>query len=301
MTPPGSLGVLRERYPHRDLIDSRTGEGTSQTFCNRLNLWCNWRSMLLTCFWIIGVGLCGVVLLYGFRKGRVREFPLFFAYLGWHVAAFLVQFPAGFLLSQVAWTWCTLVMFEINFLFELAMLYQLADLLIFSNSVLERRLKYFRRRVFATLILFAALVSALTPAVSTIAVRRALEHLSFAQDCFELGVLLTLLLLTRVLGFSWKSMAAGVALGWCIACSVYIASMLLLSHMRISLYLTSILREAGFNVCALVWLWYVVFPETALNTGISYVWLIKVDNSITAFLSCWLQVVRKWIPSAVRD
>src|SRR5215469_8649216 len=215
--------------------------------------------LLHYCLSITGYLLCGVVLLLGFRKRRIKEFPLFFAFLASKIIEFLVMFPIRY---GVVWRSCTLLAVEISFALELAMLYQLAAMLVFSNSLLAQRLTRFRRRVLATLIFLAALVAALTPATSHFALVRALEQLSIAQDVIELGLLLTLAVVTWVLGISWRSLPAGIARGWGISSSVNIAAMLLLSHMGRSFFLSAdTLRMAGFHVCSLVWLWCVVFPE----------------------------------------
>jgi hypothetical protein len=232
--------------------------------------------LLHYCLSITGYLFCGVVLLFGFWKRRIKEFPLFFAFLASKIVVFLVMFPMH---SGLVWRSCTLLAVEISFALELAMLYQLAAMLVFSNSLLVRRLTRFRRRVLAILIFLAALVSALTPAASHFALVRALEQLSIAQDVFELGLLLTLAVVTWVLGISWRSLPAGIARGWGISSSVNIAAMLLLGQVGPSFLLSAdTLRMAGFHVCTLVWLWYVVFPEPAPNISIFHTRIADLDR-----------------------
>jgi hypothetical protein len=238
--------------------------------------------------WIAGTALCAVTLFCGFWKKRVDSFPLFFVFLGWPIVAFLVQFPIQYLSSVALWRWCTFLVIEISFLFELAMLYQLAMMLIFSHSLLAKRLRPLLGKILAILILLAVFVAVLLPADSTFVVRRLLNQLSVAQDFLELGFLFTLVLFTRVLALSWRSLPAGVALGWSISSSVNIAAMLLLRHIGASFYMAAdTLRLAGFYVCILVWFRYVAVPEPAYRRSIPNYQIAEFDreaNELQTFM-----------------
>jgi len=99
--------------------------------------------------------------------------------------------------------------------------------------------------------------------------RRVLIRIWFGQDCIDIGLLVSLVLFAGTLGISWKRLDAGVVLGWGIGSSVNILAMLLLSRLGRSFMLsTDVLHQVGFNICALLWLRYILHPEQAHNLSI---------------------------------
>jgi hypothetical protein len=221
-------------------------------------------------FWITSVGLCVVALFLAYRSKRLKTLPLFFTLLAWYVVVFLVQFPLRNVQSDSLWNWSTFVLLEISFALETAVLYELARTLTFSHPLMAKLLSPLPGRIVPFLVLLATLVSALTPATSQNAVFRVLERLSLAQNFIEVGLLLGLVLFSRALGVSWRSLPAGVALGFGVTASVGIAAMFLQSRLGNSVnFAMDTLRLAGSHVCILVWLWYIVHREPALKSSIS--------------------------------
>ena len=218
-------------------------------------------------FWFSSGLLCGILLLIAFLNHRLKTFPIFFCLLGWCFVEFLVEFTIKDR-SDAVWLWCTLLMNGISFPLEIAVLYGVARDLFFSHSALTTRLKSVPRNVLGVLILFSTILAALTPAPSQVMARRVLMRLWFAQDCIEVGLLVCLVLFAGTLGISWKRLHAGVVLGWGISSSANILAMLLVSQLGWSFMLSAqVLREAGFNICALIWLRYVFHPEQAHNSA----------------------------------
>jgi len=99
--------------------------------------------------------------------------------------------------------------------------------------------------------------------------RRLAMRLWLAEDCIELGLLVCLVLFAGTLGISWKRLQAGILLGWGISSAANILAMLLLSRMGHTFILSAqVLRNAGFNICVIVWLRYIFRPEQPSNYSV---------------------------------
>ena len=211
--------------------------------------------------------LSGLLLFIAFLNHRIKDFPIFFCALGWCFVTFLVEFALQHA-SYAVWMWSQLILNGVAFPLDIAILFGVAKNLFFSNSALTTRLKSLPRNVLGVLILFSTIVAALTPEPSQVMVKRVAMRLWFAEDCIEVGLLVCLVLFAGTLGISWKRFQAGVVLGLGISSAVNILAWLLLSRMGQSFMLSSeVLRYAGFNICALIWLRYVFHPEQAHNSA----------------------------------
>ena len=219
--------------------------------------------------WIASNGLCAVALVLAYRNKQLKTLPLFFSLLGWYVFGFLVQLAMWNVQSDALWYRSTLLLIGTSFVLEIAVLYELAHILIFSHPFMAALFRPLSVRIAPVLVLLTTLVAAFTPATSQDAVFRILEKLILAQNSLEAGLLLALVLFSRVLGISWRSLPAGVALGFGVTASVGVAAMVLHSRLGGSFFSADTLRLGGFHVCILGWLWYIVHPEPALNPSIS--------------------------------
>jgi len=246
------------------------------------------RRMLLLnqCLWFSGGFLCGVLMLVGFLNKRLKTFPIFFWLNGCYFLQFLVQFIIQDC-SDILWAWLAILMTGISFPLELAVLYEVFRKLTPPQSALATRLAPISKNVLAVLVIFSTVLAAVTPMGSQVAVRRVLMNLWFAQDFLEVGLLLFMLVLSFTVGISWRRLHAGVVLGFGITTSINILEMQLLS--RPGLVAATFFRGVGFNICALLWLWYVLRPEPAENrsaTGLAFLLNVNQDaETLRAMLS----------------
>jgi hypothetical protein len=197
----------------------------------------------------------------------LKSFPIFFAFLTWNFLAFFVQFSLQYVRSEAVSNWCMFLVFEISFPFELLLLYRLANALVVSQNARTRLLRPLLEKVLAVLLLSVTVLVAVTPAVSQVRVTQLLEHLSLAQDVIELGLLVALACLARVLALARRTLPAGIAIGWGISSIVNIVSMVLLSHRSMGFLVTATWRQAGFLACLLVWISYVLQSEPSVRLG----------------------------------
>jgi len=75
-------------------------------------------------------------------------------------------------------------------------------------------------------------------------------------------MLIVLLAFTRAFRLPWRSLAAGLVLGFGVNSSVEMAATVLMSTIGSRGYIAmDLVRMAGFHVCVLVWMIYIFRPE----------------------------------------
>ena len=202
------------------------------------------------------------------RKRRYRELPLFVGYTAIQFIFFVVSITldrvSTVTLSQ--YRWGILILTAVSAFVELAVLYELAESLVVSRSSLSRVLRPLMRWVIAVLLLVTAASLATFNRGSMGQVMNAFQALDLPTNAIKLGLLLTLVLFARALRISWRSLPAGIALGFAISASTEIAAAPLFSELGRTHYAQiDVFRLAGFHLCVLVWLLYIFLPEKPPN------------------------------------
>lgn len=234
-------------------------------------------SLLRLYLWIVPhllVGLCVFGLL---RRKRCKQYPIFVTYLVVELVQFLMSVILNVLLvhslcSRDVYQWTIVVATGISSVLEFGVLYELANELVLRRSSLAPVLRPLLRWAMVILLLTAAVVSALLSAPGLRRVMAVFQTLDFSASLTQIGLLLILLLFTRALHISWRSLPAGIALGFATTASTEMAASALLSELGHSYYIRiDILRMIGFHVCVLVWMTYIFLPEkpaTSAGTGL---------------------------------
>jgi hypothetical protein len=210
---------------------------------------------------------CLVVFL---RRQRWKEYPIFLAYAVFELVSFLVgyaliQLAQRSLVSSDTYHW-TLSYFDVvRTAVELAVLYELADRIILSRSLLRATLRSLLRWSGAVLLLIAAGVSALLAPPSVTPAVRVFEVLNFASHLIVIGILFVLLLFSHALQVPWRSLSAGLALGFGITSGIEMTSSALVSALGAkSLIPMDVIRMSALLICATVWLVYVLLPDRSV-------------------------------------
>jgi|SRR5579864_246294 len=226
-----------------------------------------WYLFLRWSLWV-APNLLLVPCLYGLSRRRTyRTFPLFFA----SVAAQLALFAAAlFIVLTLANSPSHMLMYRrvviadvgISGLLGLGVMYELADQLIASRSSLRSVMQHLLRWTVALLLLVAATCSALIPQGSIEQIGKVFQVLDFSSNLVKLGLLLTLVIFSRTLPISWRSLSAGIALGFAVWAAVEIAAAPLYSALGLSYYQRlDLVRALGFHICVLIWLIYIFLPS----------------------------------------
>jgi hypothetical protein len=220
-------------------------------------------------FWYLWIAphlLLSVFLWIFLGRGLQKQSPIFCAYVLCELAQFVVLISfslygiwhAGPLLNVYRWilVWSSGIISLLSF----GVIYELVNQLILSRSTLGRTLRPVMRWSAAILVLLTAVVSARL-GVTVERVVNAFSVLDFSTSALQVGLLLVLFLFSRVLRVSWRSLPFGIALGLGILGCVELSTAPLFSVFAHRYVFIDVVRMAGFQVCVLVWLGYLIFPE----------------------------------------
>lgn len=215
--------------------------------------------------WIAPHLLLGVFLWVFLRRGLQKQLPFFLTYLLFEEASFLssviaaVQVARDPTHSAHLYRWILVWFLGLVSLASFGVIYELANQMILSRSNLAQALRPVLRWSAAALVLLAALAAANLGII--------IEHvmsifgvLDFSTSVLQVGLLLVLFLFSRVLRISWRSLPVGIAVGLGIMGCVELSTASLLSVFTNSYLVIDVVRMAGFHVCVLVWLGYIIFP-----------------------------------------
>lgn len=217
--------------------------------------------------WIAPHVLLGICLWLLLRRGLRKQFPFFVAYMLFESAYFLASLVANLLVLRdpahslhayrLILVWGLGIISSISF----GVIYELVNQLILSRSAMAKMLRTVMRWSAAVLLLLTAAAAARL-GVTADRMENIFEVLDFSTSVLQVGLLLVLFLFSRVLRISWRSLPVGIALGLGILGCVELSTAPLFAVFRIHRYaFIDDVRMAGFHVCVLVWLGYLIFPE----------------------------------------
>jgi hypothetical protein len=211
------------------------------------------------------LALCLIRLLH---RGLHRRVPIFVTYVAFEVINFLILLTINLLSPHSsssalnAYRWALNVGLCASTVLELGVLYELANELLLSRSTLAEDLRPALRWTAALLLLLTAIASGRLSLTSVQHVVNVFQVLDFSSSTLQVGLLVVLLLFSRVLRVSWRSFPVGIAVGFGILGCIELAAAALLSVLGDRGYIAiDVLRLAAFQVSVLIWLLYLIFPE----------------------------------------
>jgi|SRR2546423_2573393 len=215
--------------------------------------------------WIAPRILLAIFLIYLLRRKLQKQLPIFTVFVVFELIQFSALF-AVFLQSPfpaVTYRWLLLVSQVISSILELAVIYELANELIFARSSLASVLRPVLRGILAILLLAAAIGSGFFRGISIYRLTNVLGVVDFSSNLIQAGMLLALFVFARVLRVSWRDWVPGVALGFGIAASIDLAS----AALRAAFGTDSIIavdrtQMAAYHVCVVIWLVFLFRSET---------------------------------------
>jgi len=230
-----------------------------------------------------------------FSRDRRKQFPFFFAYVAIELIYFFAVLAAylHWILSDPTHTSKLFYQVLISGLgvvsiLQFGVLYELASTLLFSRSHMAKIFGPIVRWAGAILLLSAALLSALLPQPGMRRLMSIFQTLDFSASLIEIGLLLVLLGFTSALNIPWKSLPAGIALGFGISAAAEMAGSALISALGKPGFLTvDLIRMAAFQVCTLIWLAYILRPERPpqfTGTGLHLPQLEVLDEQMQRML-----------------
>jgi len=210
---------------------------------------------------------CVVALL---LKQSWKQYPVFLAYAVSELVSFLVAYTLEGLLSRslislATYRWASVYANLITTAIELAVLYELAHKLILSRSVLGATLRSLLRWSGAVLLLIAAVVSVFIANPGLDRVENVVQMLNFASHLITVGILFVLLVFSHALQVPWRSLSAGLALGFGINSGTGLASSALVAALGPkSLIPVDVVETSALLLSTTVWLVYVLLPDRSV-------------------------------------
>ena len=208
-----------------------------------------------------------VIFLLMVRRGVHRQLPLFCAYCGFQVVEFVVLLLVSFIALKVSpsplrfyrsFATASLV---ISVTLEFLALFELTKELTLPPELIRKLVPIFRW-VTAVLVLSAAFLSAQLLRNGTEQLMTVFQTVEFSANLVKLGLLLVVLVCTIGLRIPWKSLPAGLALGFGIESSAEMGASALYSALgRPGFIRVDMIRMVAFLFCTIVWLVYIVRPE----------------------------------------
>lgn len=214
---------------------------------------------------VLAAGLVAFIL-----RQRWKQYPIFLAYAASELVSFLVAYTlngllARSLISPATYQWGSVYATVISAAVELAVLYELADKLILSRSLLGATLRPLLRWSGAALVLIAAAVSVFVAHPGLDRLVNVFETLNFASHLIIVGILFVLLVFSHALQVPWRSLSAGLALGFAITSGVQMASSALVAAVGPkSLIPVDLICMSAFLLCTTVWLVYILLPDRSV-------------------------------------
>jgi hypothetical protein len=205
------------------------------------------------------------------KRGVHRQLPLFCAYTGWLMVEYLVLMLVSFLAPKVSssplrfYRSFAIAGMVLSLTLEFLAIFELTKELTLPSELVGKLVPIFRW-VAAALVLSAALLSARFFGNGGGELMAAFETLQFSANLVKLGLLLVLLVCTIALEISWKSLPAGLALGFGIQSSAEMGASALYSALYPAFGKPGLLRVdmigmIAFLFCTMIWLVYIVRPE----------------------------------------
>lgn len=216
--------------------------------------------------------VCAIVF---WRREFHRRFPAFTAFLMVQAGGFLTLLVCDVLIgagrsSLSTYRWIVVAAECASAFVQFAVLYELAGYLLRSRPSAVTTLKSFYRLTFAGLLLVSSACAALLPQSGIGRVIASFQVLDFLVSFISIGLLITLLLFARALHIAWRSLPAGIALGFGInACADFVSSPLLQFSSVLHFIPTDMLTLAANHVAVVVWSVYILLPrvQAACYTG----------------------------------
>jgi hypothetical protein len=213
--------------------------------------------------WIAPNVLLGIVLVRFLRLRLQRRLPFFFTYIVFQLVEFVIMFTINFspTFSALQYEWAVVIGLGISALLKLAVVYEVADDLLVSRSVLAPFLKRLLRWIAAFLVLVSAVGSAVLTRSSVERVENVFHVLDLSSNVVLVGLLLVLFMFRKVFLISWRGCTAGIALGFGVYASVELATVALRVEYGRSEMVIDAISMAAYQVCVLIWLVYFFLPE----------------------------------------
>ena len=224
----------------------------------------NWHKVLSLFLWITPHVLLGVLAVVLCKRRLYREFPVFFAYVFYEIAEFILLFAlysipgAG---KQYAYAYCATLLLSVALRF--GVIDEVSKDLFRESQFLKVSARRSLRCVTGLLLVMGALLAVYAPGENSAKWIAGVFVVNRGAAMVQCGLLLSLLLFSRFLGLSWRRPAFGIALGLGVLTSVDLAMFALRTAFAswVAVEFFNLLITGAYLVCVSIWIGYLLAPE----------------------------------------
>jgi hypothetical protein len=223
----------------------------------------DWHRLLSLSLWISPHVLLGVLALVLCQRQLYRKFPCFVAYVFFEITEFILLFGlrSSATGKQYAYVYYATLMLGVALRF--GVIEEVSKDLFRDSQFLKVAARRSLQCVTGLLLLLGVLLAAYAPGDNSVRWIAGVSVVNRGAAMVQCGLLLSLLLLSRFLGLSWRRHAFGITLGLGILSSVDLAVYAVRAEFSSGVWVPylNLLRTGTYLVCVLTWIGYLLLPE----------------------------------------
>jgi hypothetical protein len=224
----------------------------------------HWQKLLWLFLWIAPHVLLAILAVVLCKRRMYREFPVFFAYVLYEIAEFILLFALYSVSGdgkQYAYAYCATLLLSIALRF--GVIDEVSKDLFRESEFLKVAARRSLQCVTGLLFLVGVLLAVYAPGDNSVRWIAGVSVVNRGAAMVQCGLLLSLLLFSRFLGVSWRGTAFGITLGLGVLTSVDLATYALRAEFtsKVGEEFLNLLIPGTYLVSVLIWIGYLLTPE----------------------------------------
>jgi len=225
-----------------------------------------WHKVLILFLWVTPHVLLAVAAAIIWKRRLDRQYPCFFAYVLFRIATFILLFTLYCIESvqgphyKYAFAVTLLCIIALSF----GVIDEVSGHLFRESHFLTVSARRLLQCIACLLLAVGAVLAVYAPGNNTVWWQAGITAINRGAAMVQCGLLLSLSLLSRFLGLSWRRPAFGITLGLGILASVDLAASALRTEFTSDAVrdFLNLLTMGTYLVCVLIWVRYLVATET---------------------------------------
>jgi hypothetical protein len=225
----------------------------------------NWQRLVGLFLWISPHVLLGVLAVILCKRRLYRGFPCFFTYVVYEIAQFILMFGLYYgpsvTAKQYALAYYATLMLSV--ILRFGVIDEVSKDLFRESTFLKVSARRTLQGVTGLLLAMGVLLTIYAPAENKVRWIAGVSAINRGAAMVQCGLLLSLLLLSRFLGLSWRRHTFGITLGLGVLTSFDLAIRAVFSGLSSGLgrpYL-DLLLTGTYLLCVSIWIGYMLIPE----------------------------------------
>ena len=198
-----------------------------------------------------------------FWRKLYKTFPVFFVYVLSQVVTFMIVFPAYTWGSYPEFFYSYWICSAISLVIGFKIIHEIFLDVFRPYHTLKDLGSVLFRWGGLVMLLVAIVVAASTPASSEGPLVQSVLTVQRCVRVIQVGLVMFLLVFARYLGVNWKQYSFGIALGFGTFACVEMMVVALHTADYVGLMGAALANTAGYDICILIWLGYVLLKKTA--------------------------------------